>query len=76
MSADHELQKRKTEMGSHKFNVGDVVAMKHIHAQNLPGGFYEIVKQLPIKEGEYEYQIKSTDEIHLRVARESELRKA
>jgi hypothetical protein len=60
----------------HKFKVGDPVALKPAPSLNVPGGLYEVVKQLPINQGEYEYRIKSADEPHQRTARESDLRKA
>jgi len=40
----------------------------------VPGGSYEITKKLPEHDGEFEYRIKSINEPHERVARESELR--
>ena len=41
----------------------------------MPGGVFEVIKQLP-GDGEHEYRIKSANEPHERVARESELIKA
>jgi hypothetical protein len=61
-------------MPSHKFKVGDIVAL--IPGRNVPGGFFEVVKQLPGSSGEPEYRIKNANEPHERVARESELTKA
>ena len=59
-------------MPSHKFNIGDIVTLK-------PGRMYLVVctsiKRLP-GNGECEYRIKSGNEPHERVARESELTKA
>jgi len=43
-------------------------------SRNVPGGSYEIIKKLPQSDGEFEYRIKSMNEPHERVARESELR--
>ena len=43
-------------------------------SRNVPGGSYEITKKLPERDGEFEYRIKSINEPHERVARESELR--
>jgi hypothetical protein len=40
------------------------------------GGVYEVTKKLPPRAGEYEYRIKSINEPHERVVRESELNKA
>jgi hypothetical protein len=56
----------------HKFKVGDIVALTGRFA---PGGVFEVVKQLP-GGSEPEYHIKSVNELHQRVARESELIKA
>jgi hypothetical protein len=36
-------------------------------------GGYVIMKQLPERDGEFEYRIKSASETHERVARESDL---
>jgi hypothetical protein len=62
-------------MPSHKFNIGDVVSLKPAPSLNVPGGIYEVVRQLP-SDGECEYRIRSANEPHERVARESELTKA
>jgi hypothetical protein len=62
-------------MPSHKFKVGEIVALKPAPSLNVPGGIYEVVKQLP-SDGECEYRIKSAHEPHERVVRESELSKA
>ena len=40
---------------------------------NIQGGVYEIKRMLPERNGEFQYQIKSINEPHERVARESEL---
>jgi hypothetical protein len=59
----------------HKFKVGDIVVINPAISRNVPGGVYEVVKQLP-GVNEPEYRIKSANEPHERVARESELTKA
>jgi hypothetical protein len=61
-------------MPAHKFQVGEIVHVSP--SRNVPGGSYEIIKQLPERGGEFEYRIKSMNEPHQRVARESELRKS
>jgi hypothetical protein len=62
-------------MPSHKFHVGEIVRLKP--ARNVPGGFYEIIRLLPRDDdGEYQYRIKSANELHERIAREGELSKA
>jgi hypothetical protein len=40
----------------------------------LPGGAYVVTKRLPERGGEFEYRIKSVNEPHERVARESQLK--
>jgi hypothetical protein len=60
---------------SHKFKLGDIVTVRPSISRNVPGGVYEVVKQLP-GSGESEYRLKSSNEPHQRVARESELSKA
>jgi hypothetical protein len=58
---------------SHKFHVGEIVNFRPV-SRNVPGGAYEVTKQLPHNGREFEYRIKSTNEEHERVAGESELR--
>ena len=60
----------------HKFHVGETVTMSPATSRNVPGGAYEVIKQLPYNGGECKYRIKSANEPHERVARESELTKA
>lgn len=62
-------------MASHKFKVGDIVALMPAFGRNAAAGIYEVIKQLP-GVNEPEYRIKSANEPHERVARESELTKA
>jgi hypothetical protein len=59
-------------MPSHKFKVGDIVTIRQAISRNAPGGVFEVIKQLP-GSSEPEYRIKSANEPHERVARESEL---
>jgi len=60
-------------MPDHKFKVGQTIILSPAIARNLPGGMYEITKQLPKSDGEYEYRIKSINEPHERVMREIQL---
>jgi hypothetical protein len=62
-------------MPSHKFHVGESVTVMPAISRNVPGGVYEVTKQLPHNGREFEYRIKSANEAHERVARESELTK-
>jgi hypothetical protein len=63
-------------MLSHKFHVGQLVQIIPSINRNVPGGSYEITKKLPESDGEFAYRIKSMNEPHERVARESELQGA
>jgi hypothetical protein len=63
-------------MSSHKFRIGEIVYLAPAISRNVPGGAYEVTKQLPHNGREFEYHIKSANEEHERVARESELTKA
>ena len=60
---------------AHKFKVGDIVTVRRAISRNAPSGVFEVIKQLPGSSGEPEYRIKSANEPHERVARESELTK-
>ena len=60
---------------SHKFKVGEMVAIGSSTRRAVTGGVFTVIKQLP-GNGEPEYRIKSANEPHERVVRESELTKA
>ena len=62
-------------MPSHRFKIGDIVAINPAISRFVPAGVFEVVKQLP-GNGECGYRIKSANEPHERVALESELVKA
>jgi hypothetical protein len=61
-------------MPKHKFKIGQQLFLVRSPAQNLPGGAYVIIKRLPKRDGEFEYQIKSVNEPDERIVRESQLR--
>jgi hypothetical protein len=63
-------------MPAHKFNISETVMLRPAVNRNVPGGIYEVTKQLPHNGREFEYRIKSASEEHERVALESELTKA
>jgi hypothetical protein len=70
-------------MPSHKFKVGDIVTFTPAASRYAPGGVFEVVKLLRGGEDPHwagkpsmQYLIKSANEPHQRVARESELIKA
>jgi hypothetical protein len=59
----------------HKFKLGQIVqfssaAVRFSHAASGP---YEITRRLPYAGGEFEYHIKSSEEAHERIAKESQL---
>ncbi len=58
-------------MSDHKFQIGQTVFLRG--SLNVPGGAYVVVKQLPERDGEFEYRVKSPSEPHERVIREHEL---
>ena len=60
-------------MATHKFHIGQIVQLKPSVSRNVRGGTFKITKRLPEGGGEPEYRIKSTNEPHERVVRESEL---
>jgi hypothetical protein len=62
-------------MLSHKFRIGQRVQLAPAISRNVIGGSYEVTKKLPENRGEFEYWIKSMNEPHERVVRESELQR-
>jgi hypothetical protein len=63
-------------MAAHKFGIGETVMVRPAISRNIPGGAYEVTKQLPHNDREFEYRIKRANEDHERVGGESELIKA
>ena len=59
----------------YKFNIGQTVylAVSLERFLAVSGGAYVITKRLPEHDGEFEYRIKSVNEPHQRVVRESQL---
>jgi hypothetical protein len=62
----------------HKFEVGQAVQFEVStwRFRNSQPGSYEVRRQLPERNGEFEYQIKSSNEAHERVATESQIIRA
>jgi hypothetical protein len=58
----------------HKFKIGQQLFPAREVGLNVPDGAYVIVKRLPQREGEFEYQIKNVAHPDERVVRESQLR--
>jgi hypothetical protein len=61
-------------MSVYKFKIGQTVFIVPALNLNIPGGTYVITKKLPESNGELEYRVRSVNEPHERVVRESELR--
>ena len=58
----------------HKFILGQAVAYTPPTGTYAPPGIYVVVAKLSERDGEFEYYIKHTSELHERIAKESELR--
>ena len=67
--------KTDPRMPSHKFHIGEIVTLIPSISRNVAGGIYQVIRQLPHNGRDFEYQIKSANEQHQRVAREIELAK-
>jgi hypothetical protein len=59
---------------THKFKIGQHLSPVRRAAEDLPDGAYVIIKRLPRRDGEFEYQIRSVNDLHEGVAREGQLR--
>jgi hypothetical protein len=57
----------------HKFILGQAVAYTPSHETYAPPGIYVVTAKLQERDGELEYYIKHTSELHERIAKESEL---
>jgi hypothetical protein len=59
---------------THKFEVGQSVSLQStLHNRDAASGAYRVTKQLPAREGEFEYQIKRPGEPYERVVKERDL---
>jgi hypothetical protein len=72
-SGGPQFSKLTTTMPTHKFHVGQKVELIPEFPYS-PRGVFEIVRLLPPREGEFHYRIKSIDEPHERVTKESLMR--
>jgi hypothetical protein len=57
----------------HKFILGQAVEYTPPRGLHAPPGIYVVIAKLSERDGEFEYYIKHTSELHERIARESEL---
>jgi hypothetical protein len=61
-------------VAEHQFRVGQRVTLAtNVINRRAIGGSYVVTKELPERDGEFEYRIRSASESHERVVRESEL---
>ena len=58
-------------MPTHKFKIGQTLFLTA--SLNVPGGAYVVTRQLPERDGEFLYRVKSAREPHERVVREGRL---
>jgi len=63
-------------MPTHRFHIGQTVFLEPSLDRNISGGAYIITKNLPERDGEPEYRVKSVNEPHERVVCESQVRLA
>ena len=64
---------RRTKI-AHRFRVGRSIFLQAtLFNRDAARGAYEVIAQLPEKDGQLEYRIKSRGEPHERVAKESDL---
>ena len=58
----------------HKFKIGECLFPARTLGLDASGGAYVVLERLPMRDGEFEYQIRSLTERDELVVRESELR--
>jgi hypothetical protein len=58
----------------HKFHAGQTVRLiPGFPRRHAAAGFYQVIRQLPHGDGDFQYRIKSAHELYERVVKESEL---
>jgi len=64
----------QNESFSHRFAIGKMVQLsKGVPLRNAVAGPYEVLSQLPEREGEFQYRIKSAREPYQRIMKEGDL---
>jgi hypothetical protein len=59
---------------THKFDLGQSVSLQsNMFNRDAASGAYKVTKQLPERDGEFEYQVKRSGEPHERVVKERDL---
>jgi hypothetical protein len=59
-------------MPTHKFQIGQTAFLNPSN-RHIPEGACVVTKKLAERDGEFEYRVKSANELHERVVREGEL---
>jgi hypothetical protein len=71
---DPRMRPKGRPPAEHKFLAGQkVILAANLVNRSAAGGGYVVTRQLPERDGQFEYRIKKISELHERVARESEL---
>jgi hypothetical protein len=66
----------ENDLSNHKFRIGESVLYRSgIHGPSAASGVYKITQLLPSESDDCQYRIKSFDEPHERVVKESELKR-
>ena len=60
----------------HLFILGQAVEYRSPRGRYAPPGIYVVTAKLPERDGEFEYHIRHSSDLHERIARESELHEA
>ena len=63
------------QMKTHKYSVGDIVALSAPPGTYVPAGLYEVVRKLPIESGQLTYRLRGKSELTERVASEEHMTK-
>jgi hypothetical protein len=67
-------QLHQSRIISHRFSVGRMVRLSQAaRLRNAAPGSYEVLAQLPERDGEFQYRLKSDRESYQRIAKEDEL---
>jgi hypothetical protein len=70
----HHVCDRETSLSDHKFKIGQSVHyISGPHGRGTSDGLYKVTQLLPTEGDDRQYRIKSADEPHERVVKESQL---
>ena len=58
---------------AHQFKLGQIVEFHPLRKFSAARGMYLVTRELPERDGEFDYRIRSPNEPYERIARESEL---